>query len=892
MRRFDKLRLRFRSLLRRAKVEDELAREMQFHLDEQIQENMNAGMDAQEARSAALRAIGNIGLLKEECREKRGLRFFEESARNLHYAIRVLRRNATLTAVSVLTLAFGIGATTAIFSLLYTTVLAPVAYTEADRLVVLEPTNTAPNGTVNGMPWSYPKFQDARTLTTAFESIAGFASAEFSITDAGDPERLRGEYVSTSYFTLLDVPAAIGRTFLANEDATPNSPAIVVISDSLWRRKFAADPGVVGKTIRINRIPFTIVGIAPQFFKGETASAELWVPISMAPAVTNIPARLTRRFSHWFRAVARLKPGVAVSRADEDLKQAVTRFEELQPSDPTRQRTFSGRAVPLLEAKVDPDVRRALTVLFAAVGFVLLITCLNLSSLMLSRHLARHTEISTRLAIGAGRWTLVRQFMTESLLLATIGGVAALVVAALILRLLPMLEPAGLITGGASAFIRGLNFDAISLQRPLFLLFNLALSIAAGFCFGTLPALHGSRLQPNEGFAIGRHRKYTARRVMLVAQVALAVVLLAGAGVMLRSFGKLLGIDVGVNPDSLIVFRLELPGNLYPGDAPRQFFQNLLGSVASLPGVERAAIGNTIPLRGQNEVTMGTVDGHQAGEVALHIVSTDYFQTLGIPLLKGRSFTEDDRANSPHVAVISESAARRFFGDQNPLDHTITRVSRPGEEARIIGVVGNSKYRLIEMGPDSDVYVSHLQAEPWPGNYVVLKSRMPTESTISLARAEVRKLDPLVPMYDATTMSQVVANATARTRFSSVLLAIFAGLALVVAGVGIYGLLTYTVSQCTREIGIRIALGAKRSHIGRIVVRDGLALCIVGLVIGLAGAYLATRLLRGLLYQVMPTDPLTFIGVAGVFIGTAVLACWLPARRATRVDPIVALRHE
>ena len=426
----------------------------------------------------------------------------------------------------------------------------------------------------------------------------------------------------------------------------------------------------------------------------------------------------------------------------------------------------------------------------------------------------------------------------------------------------------------------------------MFLLFNLALSIAAGFCFGTLPALHGSRLQPHEGFAIARHRKYTARRVMLVAQVALAIVLLAGAGVMLRSFSKLLGIDVGVNPDSLVVFRVELPGNLYPEDAPRQFFQTLLGNVGSLPGVEQAAIANTIPLRGQNEVTMGTVDGREAGQVALHIVSPDYFQTLGMPLLKGRSFSEDDRANSPHVAIISESAATRFFGDQDPIGHTITRVSRPGEEARIIGVAGNSKYRLIEMGPDEDVYVSHLQAEPWPGNYVVLKSRMPTESVISLARAEVRKLDPLVPIYDATTMSQVVANATARSRFSSVLLAIFAALALAVAGVGVYGMLTYTVSQCTREIGIRIALGAARSHIRRIIVRDGLVLCTIGLAVGLAGGYAATRVLSGLLYQVTPTDPATFLGVAGLFIATAVLACWLPARRATRVDPIVALRHE
>jgi predicted permease len=455
-----------------------------------------------------------------------------------------------------------------------------------------------------------------------------------------------------------------------------------------------------------------------------------------------------------------------------------------------------------------------------------------------------------------------------------------------------MLEPAGLLTGGASAFIRGLNFDAISLKRPMFLAFNLALSIAAGFCFGTLPALHGSRLQPNEGFAIARRRKYAARRIMLVAQVALAVVLLAGAGVMLRSFGKLLSIDVGVEPDALVVFRLELPGHLYPDDAPRQFFQNLLDNVGSLPGVEHAALANTIPLRGQNEVTMGTVDGREAGEVALHIVSHDYFQALGIPLIKGRSFTDDDRANSPHVAIISESAARRFFGDQDPIGHTITRVSRPGEEARIVGVAGNSKYRLIEMGPDADVYVSHRQAEPWPGNYVVIKSRMPMESMISLVRGEVRKLDSLVPIYDATTMNQVVANATARTRFSSVLLAIFAGLALVVAGVGVYGLLTYTVSQCTREIGIRIALGADRSHIGRIVVRDGLVLCLMGLVIGLAGAYGTTRLLGGLLYQITPTDPATFLGVACLFIGTAIVACWLPARRATRVDPIVALRHE
>jgi putative ABC transport system permease protein len=289
---------------------------------------------------------------------------------------------------------------------------------------------------------------------------------------------------------------------------------------------------------------------------------------------------------------------------------------------------------------------------------------------------------------------------------------------------------------------------------------------------------------------------------------------------------------------------------------------------------------------------MGTVDGREAGEVALHIVSHDYFQTLGIPLVKGRSFTEDDRANSPHVAIISESAARRFFGDQDPIGHTVTRVSRPGEEARIVGIAGNSKYRLIEMGPDADVYVSNRQAEPWPGNYVVLKSRMPVESMISLARAEVRKLDPLVPIYDATTMNEVVANATARTRFNSVLLAIFAGLALVVAAVGVYGLLTYTVSQCTREIGIRIALGADRSQIGRIVVRDGLMLCLAGLVIGLAGAYGTTRLLGSLLYQVKPTDPATFIGVAGLLVATAVLACWLPARRATRVDPIVALRHE
>src|SRR5262245_35747870 len=377
MRRFDKLRLRFRSLFRRAKVEDELDREMQFHLDAQIQEYLNAGMDPGEARSAAMREIGNVTQLKEECRDKRGLRLVEELGRNLRYAFRALRKNPTFTVVSVLTLALGIGATTAIFSLLYTTVLAPVGYTEANRLVILEHTNTAPNGAVNGMFWSYPKFQDARALTTSFESMAGFASVEFSITDAGEPERLRGEDVSTSYFTLLDVRAAVGHVFLPDEDKTSNSPASVVISDSLWRRKFAADPSVVGNTIRINRIPFTIIGVTPRFFKGETASAELWVPISMAPTVRNDPNRLSRRFAHWFSAVARLKPGVTVGRADEDLKQAVSRFEEQRPTDERRQRTFSGRAIPLLEAKVDPNVRRALTVLLAAVGFVLLITCLN-----------------------------------------------------------------------------------------------------------------------------------------------------------------------------------------------------------------------------------------------------------------------------------------------------------------------------------------------------------------------------------------------------------------------------------------------------------------------------------------------------------------------------------
>jgi len=815
--------------------------------------------------------------------------------RNIRYALRMLGKNPGFTSVAVLTLALGIGANTAIFSLVNALLLRPLPYNDPYRLVALD----LVNGT-GVFPWSYPMFDVLRHDQRSFESVAGFFDYDINLTGISVPERVRCELASAEYFPLLGVGAKLGRVFRPEEDREADAHPVALIAYNFWRRKFGSDPSIIGRTVHLNQFPYAVVGVMPPGFQGQSGDIDVWVPITMSPSLFHIPGRLVNPHNFWLRAIARLRPGVPLAQARAQMPALAREIESAYPR-PRLMTEWRVQPALLADAKTDPAIRKSLLIMFAAVGFVLLIACVNVANLLLGRAISRQKEVAVRLALGASRRAMIGQFLTESVILGLAGGLAGFFVAVYAIDFAAALRPEA---SGAfwAHYARAMSTESIRVDGWV-VGFNVAIAIVTGLLFGLLPALQASKSDLNQalknvtgGWSRGFRglRGLNSRSVLIVAEMALAVVLLAGAGLMIESFARLLTARLGAATDHILTAEIELPRTQYPETAQVRFDEQLLDRISAVPGVQAAAIYNALPARGQFDITGLNLGGENGPEafVGVHSVSADYFRVFRIPFLSGRNLSDHDRAGAQKVLLVNETAARRLWPGQNPIGkHVWLKVWETGQqEAEIIGVVGDVRYESLEKPADNDVYVSFRQY-PETANVAVRTAGDPLTMAPVLTGA-VHALDKDLPVYGIKTMEQQVAAAASRTRFSTVLLATFAAVALLLAGIGLYGVVAFSVAARTREIGIRMALGARREEVMRLVVGDGMILCGVGVALGLPLALAATRVLTTFLYGTKPGDPIAFAGISVLLGAVAALASYIPARRATKVDPLVALRYE
>ncbi len=804
---------------------------------------------------------------------------------DLRYSARLLFKQPGFTAVAVIMLALGIGANTAIFSVINATLLRPLPFENPDRLVIV--TETVRRDTVETRPASYPDFIDWRERNQTFEDLAAFDDPGLNITGDG-AERITAEIVSASYFSILGVNAKLGRTFLPEEDRTPDASPVTVVSHKLWQRRFNGDPNVINKTLKINEKDFTIVGVMPEGFAGVTGAAETWIPMTMVSAIRSASV-LQHRGSRWHQVIGRLKPAVTVEQAQADLTAIAEGLEQANPG------TNKDRGVQVVAAHeaVVGNLRPTLIVLLCAVAFVLLIACVNVANLLLARASVRQKEIAIRTALGAGRARLVRQMLTESLLLSALGGALGLLLA----------------VWGIDLIVAFMGNQLPTLIKPGIdlgvLSFTLLVSFLTGIVFGIVPALQASKTGLNEVLKEGGRgtsggaRRHRLRRALVVAELAMALVLLTGAGLLLRSFQRLQTFDPGFKADNVITMRMNLPRS-YTAAQKVAYHQQVIERASVLPGVSSVGTGTDTPFDGTSSATIAAVETADPDlnevRIYLHQTSPNFFTTMGIPLIKGRDFTPQDVEGSPLVAVISQAMAKRLWPNEDPLTKRLSLDEDKDRKpiwTQVVGVVGDVKYRTLinDQNNDPDVYLPYAQIR---GTALTLASRSvgdPAGLTESL-RAQLQSIDPNIPVYGVTTMKQRLADITAPARFSTLLLGVFSLIALLLAVVGIYGVMSYTVTQRTHEIGIRMALGASRSDVMRLVVGEGVWLVAGGVGLGLAGAILATRVLESQLYSVSATDPLTFSLVSLLLAGVALGASFLPARRAMKVDPMVALRYE
>ena len=828
-------------------------------------------------------------------------RWEDEMVQDIRFGLRMMARSPLMMLAAILSLALGIGANTAIFSVINALLLRPLPYSQPEQLVKVFQAQPDPTKGMTPSVWAYPRFEMLRDQQQSFAAVAGVGQNAHNLTGTDSPERLQVEMVSASYFPLLGVDAVVGRTFTAEEDRVPETNLAALLSYGLWQRRFGGDPQVLGKTMELDNRIFTVVGVLPPGFRGQNGTADAWVTMMAAPLL-RFKRTLAASNNYWFQVVARLKDGVTLAQAQADLQRVGEQIEQKYPGP---KQTFSGNTkvpavMPLQAAKVDPAIKRSFLILLAAVGLVLLIACANVANLLLARAVARQREFALRAALGAGRLRLVRQLITESLLLALLGGALGVLIASWGVELLQNFRPSDNAQFWSS-YTRAFDFFTINLDWRV-LGFNFALALLTGLAFGVVPALQSSFVNVNEtlkegagGSATGFRglRRWSLRSLLIVGEIALSLVLLVSAGLMLKSLSRLQAVHLGFAPEKVLT--MAAPSR----NAKPEFYEQLLARVQALPGVEYASLGSTAPLLGHASFGAAEIESRanvkDAG-IGLHSVSPDYFKTLGISLLKGRVFTDQDRAGAPRVALINQTAAEMFFPGEDPIGKRVRpSVSAAYEtsetHAQIVGVVADVRYGKLEAAIEPDVYLSSLQPTDAAETLIVRTSVEPTALSAAVRR-EVLALDRNVPLTAIQTMQERAAEVTSRTRFIAVLLGLFAGLALLLSGIGIYGVMAYNVSARTRELGIRIALGAERRDVLRLVLGDGLKLIGAGLGIGLCAAVAALRVLQTQLYGVRATDPLTFIAVVLLLTGVALLACYLPARRAARTDPMKALRYE
>jgi putative ABC transport system permease protein len=800
---------------------------------------------------------------------------------DIAYSLRRLRQAPAFTLVAVATLALGIGANGAIFSVVNAVLLRPLPFEEADRLVRVSMTWKGRSTSV----YSPQNFLDVEAAAHSFESLAAYDEAGVTLTGRGRPARLRGATVSVRFFDLLRVRPAQGRAFEAGE-SEPGHTRVAVLGHRLWRERFGGAPDIVGQTIQLNREPHTVIGVAPAGFAFPEA-AEIWTPIEY-----DARFRSQSRGAWYLGAVGRLAPGVGVEHARQEV---ATIHDRLARDYPDANEGVGGTVVPLQEAMVG-DSRRALLVLLGAVGLVLLIACVNVANLLLARVAAREGELAVRTALGAGRGRLVRQLVTESLTLSVLGGAAGVLLAMFSLDALLALQPEGIP-----------RLAEVRVDRTV-VAFAGGLSLLTGLFFGVFPAQQMLRRatavslrEASRGILSGRGHRL--RSSLVIGQVALAMMLLAGAGLLLRSFSQLRRVDPGFRSDSVLTFRLALPESAYQDDRSKiAFYDRLLTRLSALPGVRSAGSIMGVPLSGLAFSLSFEVKGRpplpaaQQPTMQVRVTTPEYFRTMGIPILRGRAFDGRDVAGAPQVAVISAAAARRHFPGEDPLGKVITigwrrPADQPPAGGEVVGIVGDVKDIGLAEENQPEMYVPLAQL-PVETMDVVLRASVPPRSLVPAVESVVRDLDPELPVARVATLDEVVARSISEPRFYMILLGAFASMAVFLAALGIFGVLSYAVVQRSREIGIRVALGAHPAAVLRMVLGQAAGLAAGGVLIGLAGAVALSRAIGSLLFELSPTDPLT-LGTMAVLLGTvALLASYLPARRATRVDPLIALRSE
>jgi putative ABC transport system permease protein len=798
---------------------------------------------------------------------------------DLRYGVRMLRKSPGFTLVAVLALALGIGSAAAIFSVVDAVLLHSLPYPESDRILRASETERGTGAWRNAM--SPANYLDLDSQNHVFSVMAASRGWQGNLTGGDRPERVRLTMTTASFFPLFGVNPMLGRGLLP-DDAHAGSDHVVVLSYGLWQRRFAADRGLVGRTITLNEEPYTVVGVMPQGFSPDQYG-ELWVPSPFGvPTHPLTPTKDPRpmRDSNYLDVWARLKPGATRQQASAEVDSIAHLLEKQHPGD----NDATGIGVVSLQDDEVAGIRPALLLLLAAVAFVLLIGCANVANLVLARSTARAREISIRVAMGASRLRLMRQLLTESLLLALAGGTAGVLFAVWAIPALLALRPPDLQT-----------FEHIGVNREV-LGFSLLVSAGCGILFGLVPAIHATGANPNESLKEGGRgntgTRGRTRSALVVLEMGLSLVLLVGAGLMVKSFVRLMQVDPGFNPNRLLVFNIGLPPSASAA-SETAFYEQVVERIRALPGVEVAGAVSRMPLAGGNSGRSYNVPGSTKEYNADIRVSTpDYFRAMGIPLLKGRNLGDHDVQGSPQVAVVNEEMARRTFPGEDPIGKYITDFGPLDQTIQIVGVVGNIRHVSLESGLRPEIYLSIAQAQ-WPSMDVVVRTAVsnPTSLTAAVQNA-VWSVDKNVPLANVRTMQDVIAKSVLRRRFTMQLLTIFAGLAMLLAAIGLYGVMSYSVSQRTQEIGIRMALGAQRKDVLRLVVKQGMVLALVGVGLGVLASSLLTKFLSGLLFAVSATDPGTFLAVAGLLAGVALLANYIPARRATRVDPMVALRYE
>ncbi|MBV8859442.1 MAG: ABC transporter permease [Acidobacteria bacterium] len=869
---------RLRALLDRGELDRELDAELRYHVERQAAEYVAGGMTQEEARRAALREFGGVAQSKEECRGARGVRPVEDLRQDLLYGLRVLRRNPVFSLVAVLTLALGIGANTALFSITNAVVFRPLPFAEPGRLLTLwECSAKSEESRVIVSPANY---LDWREQARSFEEMGAYTEDFNNISeDASRPERVAAAIVTPSLFQALGVRPALGRLFLP-EEARPEAESVVLLSYGLWQRRFGGDPNVVGENVKLNGAPSTVVGVLPPDFIISPRRYELFTSMRF-----DDEQRVNRR-NRYLSVIARLRPGVTAEQARAEMNAVGLRLAAQYPDENAGR---SATAVSL-DRTITWNTRTALLTLLGAVGLVLLIACANVANLLLGQAAGRRREMAVRAALGAGRLRLVRQMLTESLTLSLAGGLAGLLLAKWGVGLLISLSPAGI----PRAEEAGLDLRVLG--------FALLVSTVTGLAFGLVPALQASKVELTDALksarASGGGRRSLARGALVAAEVALSLVLLVGAGLLVKSFVRLSEVELGFDPAHVLAADISLPYRYNTPEKRTEFYRQLLTRVEALPGVSSAAVSQSVPLSGEEHGAQFKVMGRETGPDGggkygsiYHRVSADYLKTLGVRLLKGRNLTERDTAGAPGVALVNETLARRVFPGEDPLGKQIVLDRTPPRPREIVGVVSDTRYVTPNLTPVSEIYVSYLD-DPWHHMSLAVRATGDPAALVNAVREEVSAVDKEVPLANVKEMEEYVHDSLGQQRFSALLLMAFAVAALGLAALGVYGVISNTVARRTHELGIRIALGARRGDVLRLVVGQGMAPVLLGLGLGLAGAFALTRLLETLLYGVSALDPSVFAGVSVLLAATALAACYLPARRATQVDPMTALRHE